>query len=96
MRVRFRPSRNVRTLIVCAALMLAMAFAGATRDGSPALAQSANPPAAVVQKPDDTRFKAVTLVPPGELDEPMTFSVARTAASSSTNAAPATSRSTTP
>ena len=77
MRVRFRLSRNSRTLMVCAALMLAMAFAGAARDGGPALAQSASSPAAALQKPDDTRFKAVTLVPPGELDEPMTFSVAK-------------------
>ena len=36
------------------------------------LARAAQAP----QKPDDTRFYTVTLVPPGELDEPMTFSVA--------------------
>ncbi|HXW07158.1 MAG TPA: PQQ-dependent sugar dehydrogenase [Vicinamibacterales bacterium] len=37
--------------------------------------QSATAPGAA--KPDDNRFTPVVLVPPGELDEPMTFDVAR-------------------
>jgi cytochrome c len=77
MHVRFRPTRNSPTLIVGGPLVVAMAFAGGARDGGRALAQNAGTPSAAVQKPDDTRFKAVTLVPPGELDEPMTFSVAK-------------------
>ena len=77
MRVRFHLSRNARTLMVGTALMLAVAFAGAARDGGPVLAQSATSTAAAIQNPDDTRFKSVTLVPPGELDEPMTFAVAK-------------------
>ena len=66
-----------RVVIVGVALLLGIGFAGTARDGSVAAqAQGAGSQAAVVQKPDDTRFKAVTLVAPGELDEPMTFSVA--------------------
>jgi cytochrome c len=53
------------------ALMLAFAFAGV---GSSA---QQSKPAAATARPDDNRFTPVVLVPPGELDEPMTFQVAR-------------------
>jgi cytochrome c len=76
MRVRFFLSRNSRVLTAVVAVLLTLTFASATRGGGPVLAQGTGA-AAAGQKPDETRFKAVTLVPPGELDEPMTFSVAK-------------------
>jgi cytochrome c len=61
-----------------AALLLAMAVPVATQP-QPArpVPASATRAADPTGKPDDNRFTPVVLVPPGELDEPMAFDVAR-------------------
>ena len=69
-----RPS-SVRTAFAILCLVGAVGFVG-LRAGQGA-AGSPQSSSAAVQKPDDTRFTVVTLVPPGELDEPMNFSVAK-------------------
>lgn len=72
--------RYVRTGVASAAVLLCAISAPRTPGAVPiALAHGQAAPAATTtsSKPDETRFKAVTLVPPGELDEPMTFSVAK-------------------
>jgi cytochrome c len=68
---------RARTSTFVVALLLGCVFWGAvSHGGAPTAAQGAAAPAQTA-KPDETRFRAVTLVPPGALDEPMTFSVAR-------------------
>jgi cytochrome c len=61
------------------ALMLPVAIAAISQearvDGAQAIARSVSSSSAAPGKPDDSRFTVVTLVPPGELDEPMVFQV---------------------
>ena len=74
MTVNARNIGNATLLAVCVAVAvpLAVEYQNQAAAGAPA-ARAADPS----KKPDDNRFTPVVVVPPGELDEPMAFDVAR-------------------
>ena len=75
-----RAAQVRRTTRIAAAVTLLLAppcaWNLATAPWTGRLAAQGTRPAGPTDRPDDTRFSVVTVVPMGELDEPLTFAVA--------------------
>jgi cytochrome c len=73
-----RVSMKSRVVVTVGALLAAMVAAiWPVGSDEPLVAQTVPVAARVAGKAEDNRFRAVTLVPMGELDEPMTMAIAR-------------------